>query len=231
MVPRTHPSPTASPRTNVSGLLFKNAMKKGEPPLESWNRAVPSEPSWLIGSTAKPSGSGAFDAIDRSEPPCLRTQRIGEPSGLAEAGSSNVVPTKRNRPLGAATTMVDTRLGLSCVLTVYRSGRSVSLPASSTDIRRTWSGPNEWSTYRVPEAGAHASAFAVPLLPSTGFPVASAWTSVSRPLSSQRKLETELSPPFVANRKRLSGERITLAAPSNAFGALSWPLIGLNVPE
>src|SRR5262249_55991501 len=110
--------------------------------------------------------------------------------------------------------MVATRLGLSCVLTVYRSDRAVSLPASSTDIKRTWSGPNEWSTYRVLEAGAYASDFAVPLLPSTGFPVGHAWTSVSRPLSSQRKLETGVSPPFVADRKRLSGERITLAAPS-----------------
>src|SRR5262245_4163094 len=153
MVPRTHPSPTASPRTNVSGLPCRNAMKKGDPPLESWKRAVPSEPSSWIGNTANPSGSGAFDAIDRSEPPGRRTQRIGEPSGLAEAGSSNVVPTNRNRPFGATTTMVDTRLGLSWVLTVYRSGRSVSLPAPSTDIRRTWSGPNEWRTESVEEQG------------------------------------------------------------------------------
>src|SRR5262249_4125007 len=168
-----------------------------DPPLESWNRAVPSEPSSWIGKTAKPSGSGAFDAIDRSEPPGRRTQRIGEPSGLAEAGSSNVVPTKRNRPPGATTTMVETRLGLSCVLTVYRSGRSVSLPAPSTEIRRTWSGPNEWSTYSVEEPGAYARDFAVPLLPSTGFPVGCTWTSVSPPFSPQRKLETELSPPLV----------------------------------
>src|SRR5258708_1841411 len=86
-----------------------------------------------MGKTTRPSGSGAFDAIDRSEPPGRRTQIIGEPSGFAVAGSSNVVPTKRNFSLGVTTTMVDTRLGLSCVFTVYRSGRSVRLPSLSAD--------------------------------------------------------------------------------------------------
>src|SRR5882762_4182252 len=51
---------------------------------------------------------GAYDAIDLSEPPGRRTQRIGEPSGFALAGSSKVVPTKRNFSLGETTTMVDT---------------------------------------------------------------------------------------------------------------------------
>src|SRR5262249_11358166 len=154
-----------------SGLPCRNAMKKGDPPLESWKRAVPSEPSSWIANTANPSGSGAFDAIDRSEPPRRLTQRIGQPPRWAGAGSAHCVPTTRHRPFGTTTTMVDTRLGLWCVLTVYRSVRTVSLPASSTDIRRTWSGPNEWSTYSVEEAGAYESDFAVPLLPSTGFPV------------------------------------------------------------
>src|SRR5262249_21351421 len=108
----------------------------GEPPPASWNLAVPSEPSSLSGNTTRPSGSGAFDAIDLSEPPGRRTQRIGEPSGLALAGSSKVVPTKTNLSSGDTTTMVDTRLGLSCVFTVYRSGRGVSLPSAWTDISR-----------------------------------------------------------------------------------------------
>src|SRR5262249_1257980 len=86
----------------------------------------------------------------------------------------------------------------------------------------------EWSTYSVERAGAYARDFAVPLLPSTGFPVGCTWTSVSPPFSPQRKLETELSPPLVVKRKRLSGERITLAAPSKEFGALSWRRIGLT---
>src|SRR5215510_5760397 len=100
-------------------------------------------------NVTRPSGSGAFDAIDRNEPPGRRTHRIGEPSGLVLAGSSNVVPTKRKFSSGETTTIVDTRLGLSCVFTVYRSGRAVSLPSPSTDISRTWSGPNECSTKSV----------------------------------------------------------------------------------
>src|ERR1700758_2841954 len=80
-------------------------------------------------------------------------------------------------------------------------------------------------------AGEYASDLAVPLFPSTAFPVGFVSIRVSLPWSPTAKLETELSPPLVANRNRLSGERITLAAPSKEFGALSWPLIGLKVPE
>jgi hypothetical protein len=49
--------------------------------------------------------------------------------------------------------MVATRFGLVCVLTVYRSGRAVSVPSASTDMSRRWSGPNECSTKSVPLAG------------------------------------------------------------------------------
>jgi hypothetical protein len=62
---------------------------------------------------------------------------------------------------------------------------------------------------------------AVPLLPSTGFPVGLQSTSVSPPSSFTRKLETELSPPLVVNKNRRSGVRMMLPAPSKAFGALS----------
>src|SRR5260370_37038040 len=79
--------------------------------------------------------------------------------------------------------------------------------------------------------GQYASDLAVPLFPSTAFPVGLVSISVSLPWSPTAKLETELSPPFVVNRKRRSGERITLPAPSKAFGALLWPLIGLKVPD
>src|SRR5713226_1724669 len=123
------------------------------------------------------------------------------------------------------------RLSLPDTFTVYRSGRGVSLPSASTDHSRRWSCPSEWSAYRVLVSGAYASDLAVPLRPSTGFPVGQVERSVSRPSSPTAKLETELSPPLVVNRKRRSGERMTLAAPSNAFGALSWPLVGLNVPD
>src|SRR5215472_5865879 len=79
--------------------------------------------------------------------------------------------------------------------------------------------------------GEYASDFAVPLFPSIAFPVGLVSMSVSLPCSPTAKLETELSPPFVANRNLRSGERTTLAAPSKELGALSWPLIGLYVPE
>src|SRR5215510_853931 len=83
----------------------------------------------------------------------------------------------------------------------------------------------------MPLEGRKASDLAVPLLPSMGFPVALTSSNASRPSLSRLKLETELSPPFVVNRYRRSAVRITLPAPSKEFGALSWPLIGLNVPE
>src|SRR5262245_4088640 len=76
-----------------------------------------------------------------------------------------------------------------------------------------------------------ASDLAVQLFPSTAFPVGLRSSSFRRPSSATAKLDTELSPPFVVKRKRRSGDRITLPAPSKAFGALSWPLIGLNVPD
>src|SRR5215510_15953471 len=79
--------------------------------------------------------------------------------------------------------------------------------------------------------GRYASDLAVPLLPSVAFPVGLRSISLIRPWSPTAKLDTELSPPFVANRHLRSGERMTLPAPSNALGALSWPLIGLYVPE
>src|SRR6201981_2867242 len=79
--------------------------------------------------------------------------------------------------------------------------------------------------------GEYASDLAVPLLPSTAFPVGLVSISLSRPCSPTAKLDTELSPPLVANRNLRSGERMTLPAPSNELGALSWPLIGLIVPE
>src|SRR5215467_11628766 len=79
--------------------------------------------------------------------------------------------------------------------------------------------------------GEYASDFAVPLFPSIAFPVGLVSISVSLPCSPTAKLDTELSPPLAANRNLRSGDRITLAAPSKELGALSWPLIGLYVPE
>src|SRR6201987_2882469 len=83
----------------------------------------------------------------------------------------------------------------------------------------------------MPLDGEYASDLAVPLFPSTAFPVGLVSIGVSLPLSPTAKLETELSPPFVANKNLRSGERMTLAAPSKELGALSCPLIGLKVPE
>src|ERR1700756_5432659 len=83
----------------------------------------------------------------------------------------------------------------------------------------------------MPLDGEYASDLAVPLFPSTAFPVVLVSTSLSLPWSLTAKLETELSPPFVANRNLRSGDRMTLLAPSNELGALSWPLMGLKVPE
>src|ERR1700733_8750714 len=79
--------------------------------------------------------------------------------------------------------------------------------------------------------GKYATDLAVPLFPSIGFPVGLVSISVSLPWLPTAKLETELSPPFVANRNLRSGETMTLPAPSKELGALSWLLIGLNVPE
>jgi hypothetical protein len=61
---------------------------------------------------------------------------MGDPSGLAAAGWSNVVPTTRNFSSGESEAMVATRSVLSIVFTVYRSGRGLRLPSSSTDISR-----------------------------------------------------------------------------------------------
>ena len=111
-------------------------------------------------------GSGAFEAIEWKAPPPRWTQRIGEPSGykpVETIGSSNVVPTKTSFSSGETTTIVVTRLGLSWVFAVYRSGRGVSLPSVSTDMSRRWSGPNECSTNSMPFEGAQASDLAVPL--------------------------------------------------------------------
>src|SRR5215470_13440359 len=83
----------------------------------------------------------------------------------------------------------------------------------------------------MPFEAQKATDLAVPLLPSTGFPVLLQSRRVRRPSSPTAKQETELSPPFVANRKRRSLLKMTLPAPSNAFGALSCPLIGLKTPE
>src|SRR5580693_1146778 len=83
----------------------------------------------------------------------------------------------------------------------------------------------------MPLDGEYASDLAVPLFPSTAFPVGLVSIRVSLPWSPTLKLETELSPPFVANRYLRSGDRMTLAAPSKEFGALACPLIGLKVPE
>src|SRR4029077_3401010 len=83
----------------------------------------------------------------------------------------------------------------------------------------------------MPLDGEYASDLAVPLFPSTPFPVGLVSIRVSLPWSTTLKLETEFSPPFVANRFLRSGDRMTLPAPSNELGALSWPLIGLNVPD
>src|SRR5713101_2308660 len=63
------------------------------------------------------------------------------------------------------------------------------------------------------------------------FPDGLTSTCVRLPSSPTRKLETELSPALVVNKNRRSGIRITLPAPSKSFGALSWPLIGLKVPD
>src|SRR6476661_3427986 len=79
--------------------------------------------------------------------------------------------------------------------------------------------------------GEYASDLAVPLFPSTSFPVGLVSISASLPWVPTAKLETELSPPFVANRNLRSGDRMTLQAPSKELGALDCPLIGLKVPE
>ena len=177
----------------------------------------------------RPSGSGAFEAIECGTP--FFTHRIGVPSGFALAGSSNVVPTTMNLSSAVSAAIVATRLGLSMVFTVNRSGRAVRVPSSSTDISRRWSGPNACSTYNVRWETAYANALAVPLLLSTTLPVRFASSSTSLPSVLTAKLETELSPPLVANRNRRSFVRMTLFAPSKAFGALASPLTGLNGPE
>src|SRR5580693_3071682 len=83
----------------------------------------------------------------------------------------------------------------------------------------------------MPLDGEYASDLAVPLFPSTAFPVGLVSISLRLPWSPTTKLETELFPPFVTNRNFRSGERMTLAAPSKELGALSCPLMGLKVPE
>ena len=112
------------------------------------------------------------------------------------------------------------------VIVHYRRGEDGKI----TEIERASTGGAGSGTFKpisgqesAPNAfeGAKASDLAVPLFPSTGFPVGSQSKSVSRPSSATAKLDTELSPPFVVNRNRRSGERITLPAPSKEFGALS----------
>src|ERR1700745_3055092 len=83
----------------------------------------------------------------------------------------------------------------------------------------------------MPLDGEYASDLAVPLFPSTAFPVGLVSINLSLPWSPTAKLETELAPPFVANRNLRSGDRMTLPAPSKELGALDCPLIGLKVPE
>src|ERR1700739_2675279 len=83
----------------------------------------------------------------------------------------------------------------------------------------------------MPLEGEYASDLAVPLFPSTAFPVGFVSIGLSRPCSPTAKLDTDLPPPFVQNRNLRSGERMTLPAPSKELGALSCPLIGLKVPE
>jgi hypothetical protein len=51
-------------------------------------------------------------------------------------------------------------------------------------------------------AGAYASDFAAPLRPVTTLPVRLTSISVSLPSAPTLKLDTELSPPLVANRNR-----------------------------
>src|SRR6201988_173561 len=79
--------------------------------------------------------------------------------------------------------------------------------------------------------GEYARDLAVPLFPSIAFPVGLVSIRLSSPWSPTAKLETELSPPFVAKRNFRSGDKMTLAAPSKELGALDCPLIGLKVPE
>ena len=110
-------------------------------------------------------------------------------------------------------------------------GARRELALASTDISRRWSGPNECKDEERAARRSICERFGGAAPSFHGLPVGLTSTSVSRPSSPTRKLETELSPPFVANRKRRSGVRMTLPAPSNALGALSWPLIGLNSPE
>src|ERR1700747_2986835 len=83
----------------------------------------------------------------------------------------------------------------------------------------------------MPLDGEYASDLAVPLFPSTAFPVGLVSISLSLPWSPPAKLEAELSPPFVANNNLRSGDRMTLPAPSKEFGALACPLIGFEIPE
>src|ERR1700746_1312976 len=79
--------------------------------------------------------------------------------------------------------------------------------------------------------GEYASDLPVPLFPSTAFPVGLLSISVSLPWAPTAKLETELSPPLVANRNLRSGERMTLPALQRELGPLSCPLTGLKAPE
>jgi len=146
---------------------------------------------------------------------------IGEPSGFAEAGSSKVVPTKTSFSSGESTTMVDTRLGLSCVLTVYRSGRAVSLPSPSTDISRTWSGPKECKHVKHAFRGGIGQGLGGAAPPLDG---------VSRGTDIQQRQPSifahgEAGDGVVAavrRKQKLSiRDRMTLPAPSKAFGALS----------
>src|ERR1700739_2347773 len=83
----------------------------------------------------------------------------------------------------------------------------------------------------MPLDGEYASDLAVPRFPSTAFPLGLVSIRLSSPWSPTAKLETELSPPFVAKRNLRSGDKMTLAAPSKELGALDCPLIVLKVPD
>src|SRR4029077_15433142 len=106
-------------------------------------------------------------------------------------GTSNVVPTNRNFSSGESTAIVGTRLGFSGVLHVYLSARGVSLPSLETDIMRTWSGPNECTTYSMSFERRYANDLAVPLFPSATLPVGLTPSSFRRPSAPTAKLEAE----------------------------------------
>src|SRR5258708_1255387 len=79
--------------------------------------------------------------------------------------------------------------------------------------------------------GEYASDLAVPLFPSIALPVGLVSIGVSLPWAPTAKLETELSPPFVANRNLRSAEGMPIPPPQKELGALSRPRFGLKAPK